>query len=109
MKNTEIKKYANQYLFSDAYPYEVIDIKTPRKVIIRRMDSVLDNNFKPEIIPGGFVGHCVNSDEQKWNYSSDPYATPFAIRLNKKGEWKDVYGNKYGMSDKPYRKYDYNF
>jgi hypothetical protein len=109
MKNTEIKKYANLYLFSEAYPYEVVEIKTPRKVMIRKMNSVLDKNFKPEVIPGGFVGHCVNNDEQKWNYSSNENAVSFSIRLNKKGEWKDVYGNKYGMDENPFRKYDYNF
>lgn len=104
-----MKPFANMYGWSDVYPYEVIEVRTPRKLIIRSMNAELDPTWRPEVIPGGFVGHCVNNDEQRWVITPDEDGAVLPIRLNKRGEWKDTAGNKYGLADNPRRKYDYNF
>ena len=111
MENTETEKkeYANQRGYTDIHPFEVIETRTPRKKLIRKMSAELDAAWKPEFIPGGFAGHCTNQNQQKWIYSSIEGSDIFAIRLNKRGEWKDTNGNKYDIYDFPVRFYDYNF
>ena len=104
-----MKKYANRFGWSDIHPFEVIEVRTPRKVIIRSMNAELAADWKPEVILGGFFGHTVNNDEQRWDITSDPDGHSFPIRLNKRGTWVDKAGNKYGLADEPRRKYDWNF
>ena len=109
-KKQEIKKYCNEILWSDIIPCEVVEVKTARKVIIRRMEAVIDPSFKPEVIPGGFCGHVVNQDDQKWIYTSNADNPTFAVRWSaKKNRWQCSGGNHYSMSDRPIKKYDYNF
>jgi len=101
--------HANQYLHSDVYPFEIIEKRTPRKILIRMMDAELDPNFKCDFEPGGFAGHCKNLHEQRYTYSSNEGYVIKAIRLDKKGVWKDKYGNKFNLALKPRKFYNYNF
>ena len=100
--------YANKLGYSDVEPYEVIRAVSGITLEIRHMNSVRDPEWKPEIIPGGFAGHCVNQHEQRWIITSDPSARVIRIRLGKKG-WKDKHGNRYSVSDSPRKFHDYNF
>lgn len=43
--------------------------------------------WKPEIIPGGFAGHCVNNSSQEYDYEPQPDGPERCFKLNKKGEW----------------------
>lgn len=101
-------QYANRFGYSDVEPYEVIRAVSGITLEIRRMHAERDPEWKPEIIPGGFSGHCVNQSEQKWIITSDLNAPVIRIRLGKKG-WKDRHGNRYDLSDRPRKFYDYNF
>lgn len=102
-------QYANEYGWSDVTPYEVVRVVSDKTIEVRRMNAVRSN---PEnnlgFAPGGFVGHHANQDAQEWTITSDPEASVKRIRLGKNG-WKDKYGNRYKLSDKPVRFYDYNF
>ena len=103
------KEYANLTMWSDVDPYEVIETRTPKKKIIRAMSAELDKDWKPEVIPGGFLGHCTNQHTQKWNITSCEESKQFPIRLHKDGWWRDKRGARYRLSDKPVKFYDYNF
>ena len=110
-----IKQYANYHGYSDVHPVEVVRIISDSTVEVRAMDAVLDPEWKPEIIPGGFVGHCVNQGDQKHIITSNEENPVFRVRLSrsknprKNGYWFDSNGSRYVMNDKPVRFYDYNF
>jgi hypothetical protein len=53
---------------SDSYVYEVTKLLSATTFEMVKLIPISDPNWKPEIIPGGFVGHCVNQHEQKWTY-----------------------------------------
>lgn len=100
--------YANHIGYSDINPYEVVRAISDKTLEIRRMNAERDPSYKPEFVPGGFSGHCVNQLDQEWIITSDPDAAVIRIRLGKRG-WKDASGARYQLSDKPVKFYDYNF
>ena len=101
-------QYANHYMYSDVEPYEVIRMVSEKTIEIRPMKAERDESVKLEFHVGGFSAHCSNQDEQKWIITSDETAPIKRIRLGKNG-WKDAHGGRYGLADKPRKKYDYNF
>ncbi len=101
-------QYANHYMYSDVEPYEVVRIVSEKTIEIRAMKAERDESVKLEFHVGGFSAHCSNQDQQKWIITSDETAPIKRIRLGKRG-WKDAHGGRYGLSDKPHKKYDYNF
>lgn len=80
---------ATRHLYSDSHAGTVIKVsKNGKRVWIQDDDAKLDPNFKPEIIPGGFVGRCVNQNEQRYTYERNPEGTirEFSIR-----KWRGRY------------------
>ncbi len=75
---------------------------------LRAMDAELDENWKPEIIAGGFAGHCTNQGAQKWVYKSNPEYTVIRARLRKNGHFYSQNG-RHILSKTPYKFHDYNF
>lgn len=112
---TTTPTHANRQGHSDVTPFEIVAVacsKTsvqPRRMKIRAVDYVRDPSWSPNIIPGGFAGHCDNNHDQRWIYTSNPANRVFDIRLHKDGRWYDAHGGRYNLSDKPVRFYDYNF
>jgi hypothetical protein len=102
-----MQKFANFYGYSDVEPYEVIS-STAKTISIRAMGSKLAEGQKPEIIPGGFVGHCTNQRELKWDIWPDPKAPVIKAYLRKDGNYYSKYG-KHRLSDEPAKFYDFNF
>jgi hypothetical protein len=105
--DTSIKSYCNHHGYTDVTPYEVVRVVSDKTVDIRRMKSELNPEWKPNVLPGGFMGRCVNQVEQKWIITPDTSAPVIKARLNKEG-WKSAYG-KHKMNVSPLRFYDYNF
>jgi len=105
MKNNEFK-YANQMLYSDVRPFEIVEHRTEKKIIIRGMLSELIQS--PSFAVGGFAAHAEN-DEQEWKIVSDETARTFAIRQHRDGQWYDAHGNRYRLHTRPVCVYDYNF
>lgn len=105
-------KYANNYMYSDVDPYEVIEECTENCYIIRPMIAIeteqSKNDRQKSFVPGGFIGHTDNS-VQKWDIVSDENASTFKIRRHKDGKWYDANGSKYYISNHPVKFYDYNF
>lgn len=100
-------KFANRQGWSDTDPYEILVHISRTTLVIRALDYKLDN-WKPEIEPGGFAGHCTNQNDQKYTYSSNTNYPRIRIRLTKKG-WKDTNGNRYTLATEPKKFHDYNF
>lgn len=101
-------KFANLHGYSDVYPCEIVRVISDKTIEVRRMNATLDPSWKPNIIPGGFVGHCINQSEQTYTYESVPDAPVLRIRKGKNG-WKDANGSRFVLNDHPIRFYDYNF
>lgn len=114
MSNTNLiaspaPRYLNNYGWSDVTPFEVVRVISDKTVEIREMNAELDPSWRPDGTPGGFCGHVLNNDSQKWIITSNPDAPVFRARLCKGGRWS-VGGNaRFVPSDKPVCFYDYNF
>ena len=108
-RNSEMNKFANQYGYSDVYPFEVVKVISDKTIEVREMDAERDESVKLEWVVGGFAGHCTNQRDQKWFITSNDSNPVVRIRLSKSGVWKDKHGRKFGLSDQPSRFYDYNF
>jgi hypothetical protein len=91
--------YALKETETDLYPYEVLEIRTDRIMILREMVCDLANGWRPRWI----MGHCVNQDEQDWEITPDEKAIQFPIRYTKKHGWRDSNGNVYTFTDEPRR------
>ena len=106
------KKYANLIMYSDIKPFEVVEERTPNLYLIREMDAVITDKSKKELqesfSPGGFCGHFDN-DLQEWHITSNEEYPVFKIRRHKDGCFYSTLREKYSISHKPIKFYDYNF
>lgn len=100
--------YANERLYTDVEPWEVVSIDTPKKLTIRKMTCV-ELPWERDFIPGGFVGHTANDREQKWDIKSDEAGLRVSIRLHKDLTWRIRDGQRFSVCDKPVKFYDNNF
>ena len=87
--------YANQFLFSDIYPYEVVKKVSDVTMDIQEMSAEL----QPETDPY----------EQKHKFSSNKENPIIRSRKNKKGVWRDKDGRKYIIGNEPRKYHDYSF
>jgi len=101
-------KYANLYSHTDIHPHEITRTVSPKCLEIRLMLSKMDLSIDLGFEAGGFFGHCANQNRQKWTITSDNSAPVFRIRLGSQG-WKAVNGERFQLSEKPRRFYDFNF
>ncbi len=92
-------------LYSDRHACTVIK-RTAKTITVQRDKAILDKNFKPEF--DGF--HCLNDDEQSYEYERDEQGSVETYR------WSDKYGSFRGGDDQSIRiingrheHYDYNF
>lgn len=105
--NINIGDGATVCLWSDKHAATVIKV-TASTVTVQYDTAILDPDFKPEWIPGGFAGHCTNQDEQTYTYERNPKGRVETYR------WSNKYGT-YGTPDNPrlikgrHEFYDYNF
>ncbi len=104
--------YLNEILYSDINPYEVVEMITPNKWVIRKLDTTLKSEAKKKIqdsfCPGGFAGH-VDNDCQEWEISvneNNPLITVFRGRKNKHFK---IGSMPMSMSHSPIKIYDFNF
>ena len=71
-RNKPIKAFANFSGYSDVEPFEVVDVRTENKVVIRAMKAERAEGWKPEFVSGGFSAHCTNNDDQRNSWSISP-------------------------------------
>jgi len=103
-------KYANYHGYSDITPYEIVRKVSETTLEIRRMHYERDESVKMEFHVGGFSANCSNQLDQKWFITSDTEHGIERIRFSKaKQQWQSAHGERFILSDKPVRFYDYNF
>ena len=106
--------YANQAFYTDWEPWEVIEIKTDRKLVVRKMIAEPEPEAKKKLhdsfVPGGFCGHFDN-DLQEWVYKSDENGEIAEVRLHKDGAYHlaGSEGTRFYLDTEPYKFFDYNF
>lgn len=113
-KEIKIGQRCSEIMYSDVNPYEVVEIISEKKIKVRSMNAELDKAFNPEIIAGGFAGHCVNQRDQKWIITSNPNGAVITLTLRKSGKFrpvgaKDSYGSIWFDMSGARKLYDYNF
>lgn len=104
IKNLPEGQYFTQFGYSQSYPWKEI-ARTAKTVTLQKVEVGPDPEWKPEILPGGFAGHCTNQSEQTWVYAGLSKRT-MKVFQTKKG-WSHK-GERFieGMAREFY---DYNF
>lgn len=104
--NVKVGDGATMQLWSDAHAGTIVKV-TKASITIQRDHAELDPNFKPEIVAGGFAGHCTNQSEQTYTYSPNPNGELVTFR------WSKKFGRYQNPTYKAYKGrnefYDYNF
>jgi hypothetical protein len=101
-------KYANMIGWTDIAPYEVVRAVNAKLMEIREMAAV-ELPWEKQFFGGGFLGHVVNGEDQRWEITQNLDAPITRIRLHGDGKWYDKDGQRYALADEPRRYYDYNF
>ena len=82
-------------LYTDSYTLTVIAISPNGKTVTCQCNTdTLDKTlWTPEIIPGGFSGHCTNNHDQEWHTVANPDGRieKYSLRV-----WDSEYGEKAG-------------
>ena len=100
--------FANLHMYTDVVPYEVVRVISDKTIEIREMDAQLAEGQRPDILPGGFAGHCVNQRELKYDITSNPNNPVIRARRRVDGYFHSAYG-RHMLNDRAVRFYDYNF
>lgn len=88
-------KFANQKLFSDVMPFEIVRKISDKTIEVREMDVKRHPDAK------GF--------EQNWIITSNPDNKVIRIRKNKHGQWCSKSKTHFSLAVEPSHYYDYDF
>ena len=106
------KKYASALYWSDIHAYEIIEEKSDKVILVRRLKATIKPESKKELhdsfVPGDFCGHYDNN-LQEWNFEvneSNPIET---IRKHKNGLWYGAGNLRFSIESETREYYDYNF
>lgn len=104
--------YLNEILYSDVSPYEVVEMITPNKWVVRALDTSLKSdarkNIQDSFCPGGFVGH-VDNDYQEWDIYVNEKNPLITVHRGKKNRYFKIGGIPMSMTLNPIKIYDFNF
>jgi hypothetical protein len=93
--------------YSDRTACTVIRISPSGKTVWMQQDTAVLDDWKPEFIPGGFAGHCVNNSEQRYAYESNPDGLVHRASLRKDGWFRTTNGER--VIPGRHQFHDYNF
>ena len=107
--NPKVGDQAAVYYYSDVHPCTVI--KRTKKFVTVQMDNYkLNKEIRPNIIPGGFAGHCTNNQDQKWIITANPSGIITEGYLGNDNEWYEKGSNRRTIISQGWVKFhDYNF
>lgn len=77
-------------VWTDIDAYTIVK-KTPTTITLRADDAVLINRDNLNFVVGGFLAHCDNQSEQRYEYTSNPDGHEVKISLRR---WNDEEGNE---------------
>ena len=84
---------------------------TAKFVLVKRDKYKLQKDWKPDIIPGGFAGHCTNNYSQRYDFTRDENGSIDKYGIRKDGRWYAC-GQRYGatrLTEGWAAFYDYNY
>jgi len=104
-------EYLTETMWSDNRAFKVV-AKTAATMTLKKVKVRKNPEWKPEIIPGGFAGHCTNQNEQTWVYDGLESDT-IKVRLvkSKYAGSEKLWGRKGSefIANGAVEFYDYNF
>jgi hypothetical protein len=104
--------YLNEILHSDVNPYEVVEMITPNKWVVRELDATLKpearKNIQESFCPGGFAGH-VDNDYQEWDIRVNENNPLITVYRGKKNKYFKIGSMPMSMTLSPIKIYDFNF
>ena len=104
--------YLNEMLYSDVNPYEVVEMITPNKWVIRELHTALKpearKNIHESFCPGGFAGH-VDNDCQEWDITVNEKNPLITVFRGRKNRYFKIGGMPMSMTLSPIKIYDFNF
>jgi hypothetical protein len=93
--------------YSDATACTIVKISASGKTVWLQEDVSTLDNWKPEILPGGFAGHCINNFEQKYTYKPNPNGAIHRASFRKNGQLRTT--NNERVTEGRRHFHDYNF
>lgn len=93
--------------YSDRIACTVTRISPSGKTIWMQEDTADLDGWKPEVIAGGFAGHCVNNAEQTYKYSPNPDGVVHRAGRRKDGRYCTTHGKPVIPGRRHF--HDYNF
>jgi hypothetical protein len=93
--------------YSDRTACTVIRVSPSGKTIHLQRDTATLDGWKPEVVSGGFSGHCVNNAEQKYIYQPDSDGPIHRASLRKDGRFRTANGEP--VIPGRHHFHDYNF
>ena len=110
-KDFQVGDQAHITLYTDTNPYTVIERKGKR-IKLQRANAKLDPTWKPEMIAGGFAGHCTNNRELQYDITRNEKGGLMKFGLRQDGTWcqcGDSSRNPTALGKGWRAFYDYNF
>ena len=107
----KVGDHAHVLYYSDIHPCTVV--KRTKKFVWVQMDNYkLAEGEKPNIIPGGFAGHCTNQRQLKYDITRNLKGAVSKFGLRANGKWcrcgqHDANPTSLGKGWRAF--YDYNF
>ena len=103
--------FANNALYSDVEPFEVVRVVSDKTIEVRAMDATMADDWKPNMVSGGFAFHCTNNADQRkaWVITSNEANPVVRIRKQKNGTWYNKSNGRFFLAEQPAKKYDFNF
>ena len=104
--NAEVGDGATVCYWTDRHAYTIIK-RTAKTLTLQQDKAILDPEFKPEFIPGGFCAHCVNQADQTYQYDRNPNGRIIIAYWSKKKNgfyWQGLH-----VIPGRHEFYDYNF
>jgi hypothetical protein len=93
--------------YSDRTACTVVGVSASGKTVHLQEDIATLDDWKPEITPGGFSGHCVNNDSQRYVYQPNPAGIAHRARLRKDGRYCTTHNEQ--VIPGRHQFHDYNF
>ena len=82
----QIGDKAHVLYYSDIHPCTVIK-RTEKFVTVQTDSYKLNKEIRPNIIPGGFAGHCTNQRELKYDITRNEKGGIIKFGLRQDGRW----------------------
>ena len=101
----EGRLYFTEVGYSQMYPWVMVK-RTAKTATLAKVVVKPDPEWKPNILPGGFAGHCDNQADQTWLFDRIDETQTKRVTMTRRG-WRR--GEIKFVEDCAFEFYDYNF